>query len=100
VRFEAWLLGLSEPGSAADRFLHEIGADIARPDDVAGVAAAIRRRYEEYRQGARPGRRVVEECFSRRAQARILFDAISRCCLPGDHQVRCVEPTGAKQLHT
>jgi hypothetical protein len=84
IRFDAWLLALADPGSATDRLLRGSGADVVSPDDRAAMAAAIRRRYEQYRSGVRPGRVVVDDRFSRRTQAKILLDAFARVSgLPG-----------------
>jgi hypothetical protein len=82
IRFDARLLALADPGSATDRLLRGSGADVVSPDDRAAMAAAIRRRYEEYRSGVRPGRVVVDDRFSRRTQAKILLDALARVCGP------------------
>lgn len=78
VIFDAWLLVLCDPGSATDRLLRGIGADVVEPNDITAIAAVIRRRYEEYRRGVRPVRAVADDRFSRRTQARILFDAMAR----------------------
>ena len=78
IRFDAWLLALSDPGSATDRLLRGIGADIVQPNDIAAIAAVIRQRYQEYRRGVRPVRAVADDRFSRRTQARMLLDAITR----------------------
>jgi glycosyltransferase involved in cell wall biosynthesis len=78
VRFDAWLLVLADPGSATDRLVRGIGADVVQPNDIVAIAAVIRKRYEEYRSGVRPVRAVADERFSRRTQARILLDAIAR----------------------
>jgi hypothetical protein len=77
VRFDAWLLALTEPGTAMDRLVRGIGADVVRPNDTAAIAAVIRRRYEEYRRGGRPVRAVPDDRFSRRVQAGILLDAVA-----------------------
>jgi hypothetical protein len=78
VRFDAWLLALSEPGSATDRLLRGVRADVVPPDDITAIATAIKRRYVEYRAGVSPVRAVSDDRFSRRTQARILLDAIDR----------------------
>jgi glycosyltransferase involved in cell wall biosynthesis len=78
VRFDAWVLALSERGSATDLLLQGTEADVVSPEDVAGIAAVIRKRYEEHAQGVRPARLSIDERFSRRTQARILLDAIAR----------------------
>jgi len=78
VRFDAWLLVLADPGSATDRLVRGIGADVVQPNDIEAIAAVIRKRYEEYRSGVRPVRAVADDRFSRRTQARVLLDAIAR----------------------
>ena len=78
VRFDAWLLALVDPGSAAERILRGSGADVLASDDTEAIATAIERRYREYRGGARPVRVVGDDRFSRRRQAEILLEAISR----------------------
>jgi hypothetical protein len=78
IRFDAWLLALADPGSATDRLLRGTGADVVPPGDPAAIASVILHRYEAHRRGVRPGRVVADDRFSRRAQARILLDAIAR----------------------
>jgi hypothetical protein len=77
VLFDAWLLVLCDAGSATDRLLRGINADVVEPNDITAIATVIRRRYEEYRRGVRPVRPVADDRFSRRTQARILFDAMA-----------------------
>jgi hypothetical protein len=78
VRFDAWLLPLCDPDSAAEQLLREIGVDVFHPEDIGSIAAIVRRRYSEYRRGMRPIRAVADERYSRRTQAGILLDAIAR----------------------
>jgi hypothetical protein len=78
MRFDAWLLTLTEPGSATDQLLRDTDADVVAPDDVPGIAAAIRRRYELHRQGVTPVHIARDERFSRAKQAAVLLDAIER----------------------
>ena len=78
ARFDAWLLALAEPGSATDRPLRGVRADLVRPDDSATIAKAIRRRYLEYQSGIRSVRAVDDDRFSRRIQARIPLDSTDR----------------------
>lgn len=78
MRFDAWLLTLTEPGSATEQLLSGTDADIVAPADVPGIAAAIRRRYEMHRQGVSPTRIARDDRFSRARQAEILLDAIDR----------------------
>ena len=98
VRFDAWLLALADPGSAAERLLHGTGADILAPNDTAAIATAIQRRYQEYRSGVRPVRAVADDRFSRRRQANILLDALSQLSLAHEsgkeQQVMAASPPG------
>lgn len=78
VRFDAWLLALAEPGSATEALLHGTGADLVDPNDVDGIAAVIRARFEAYRRGERPRALNADGRFDRQRQAEILFDALDR----------------------
>jgi hypothetical protein len=78
MRFDAWLLALSDRGSANDLLLQNTGADSLDTEDVDAIAAAITRRYQAFRRGERPVRIARDDRFSRRAQARILLDAMVR----------------------
>jgi glycosyltransferase involved in cell wall biosynthesis len=76
VRFPAWILALSAPGSATALLLEGTGADVASPSDASGIAAVIERRYREHRAGVTPEPIGRDIRFSRRHQAGILLDAI------------------------
>jgi glycosyltransferase involved in cell wall biosynthesis len=77
MRFNAWLLALSDRGSATDTLLEGTGADVVSTSDVDGIATAIRRRVLAFlRDGARPSPIAADERFTRATQARILLDAI------------------------
>lgn len=76
MRFDAWLLALSAPGSATARLLDGTTADVAAPGDVDAIAAALRRRYLEFRAGTRPVRIATDQRFSRRHQAELMLDAL------------------------
>jgi hypothetical protein len=78
VRFEAWLLALTESGTATEVLLRGSGADLVEPDDVEGIATVIRRRFEAYRRGERPRALNADGRFDRARQADILFDALER----------------------
>jgi hypothetical protein len=75
-RFPAWLLALSAPGSATAMLLEGTGADVAAPWDADTILCALRRRYDQWVVGERPTPIAADPRFSRREQARILFDAI------------------------
>jgi len=83
MRFDAWLLVLTEAGSATAHLLQDTDADLVGPSDVAAIAAAIRKRYEMHRQGAVPVRVARDDRFSRAKQAEILLDAIERVSSQG-----------------
>jgi glycosyltransferase involved in cell wall biosynthesis len=76
VRFPAWILALSAPGSATAMLLGGTGADVASPGDAAGIADIIERRFREHRAGILPEPVGSDGRFSRRRQAGVLFDAI------------------------
>ena len=78
VRFNAWLLVLSPPGTATEHLLRGSGADVIAPDDVEGIAAAIRRRYEDHCRGVRPRAVNADGRFDRAAQAAMLLDALEQ----------------------
>ena len=79
MRFNAWLLALSDPGSATDTLLEGTSADVVAASDVDGIAAALRRHVHAFlREGARPSSIAADERFKRAAQARILLDGIER----------------------
>ena len=83
MRFDAWLLALTEPGSATAQLLSDTDADLVAPGDVAAISAVIRRRYEMHRQGVVPVRVARDDRFSRAKQAEILLDAIERVAVQG-----------------
>jgi glycosyltransferase involved in cell wall biosynthesis len=76
VRFEAWLLALSAPGSATELLLQNTEADVVAPNDVDAIAAVIQKRYQQHLAGVTPPRLGDDPRFSRRGQATLLFDAI------------------------
>lgn len=76
VRFPAWILALSAPGSATALLLQGTGADVAAPGDAKRIAQIIARRYEEHRAGVLPGPVGRDPRFSRRYQAGVLLDAV------------------------
>ena len=84
VRFDAWLLALSDAGSATDLLLRGTDADVVPRDDIEGIAGAITRRYEAHQRGERPTHIARDERFSRRRQARILLDALARLAPPSE----------------
>ena len=77
IRFDSWLLAIGDPGSAIAQLLRGTSADVVAPQ-VDELASAISARYREYLAGVRPVRVARDARFSRKAQARILLDAIAR----------------------
>ena len=78
TRFDAWLLILAEPGSATAELLRDTDADVVPPDDDAGIARAIRRRYDEFRAGGRPRALNRDGRFDRARQSAHLFGLLDR----------------------
>jgi len=76
VRFPAWVLAISAPGSATELLLEGTGGDVAAPGDAAAMAEIISRRYQEHRAGVVPEPIGSDVRFSRRHQAGILMDAL------------------------
>jgi glycosyltransferase involved in cell wall biosynthesis len=82
MQFEAWLLALAEPRSATARLLAGSAADVVLPGDVDGIAAVLRRRYDEHVAGRTGTRLAAEPRFGRAAQAGRLVDALERVLAP------------------
>jgi hypothetical protein len=78
IRFPAWVLALSAPGSATAELLEGTGADVAASGDADAIAAIIRRRYREHRSGVLPQPLGQDVRFTRRHQAGILFNAVEQ----------------------
>jgi glycosyltransferase involved in cell wall biosynthesis len=76
MRYDAWLLVLASPGSAARELVTGTGADVANPDDPNEAAAHIARRVRDHAQGVRPVGLAHEERFTRRFQSERLADAL------------------------
>jgi len=74
--YDAWVLALAERGSATEHLLRGSEADVVAPDDFDGLAAVLRKRYLQYASGERPKNLATNPRYSRREQARRLFDAI------------------------
>jgi glycosyltransferase involved in cell wall biosynthesis len=77
LNFKAWVLALATPESATGLALAGTGADLADPGDEAAIAEVLRRHWREFAAGSRPGRPAGTAGLRRRAQARILFDALA-----------------------
>jgi hypothetical protein len=77
MRLPAWLLAITESGSATDLLLSGRGADVVRPTDVEGMAAVLRRRYLAFAAGERASPIANDPRLSRRHQAGLLLEAIA-----------------------
>jgi glycosyltransferase involved in cell wall biosynthesis len=82
LRFPAWVLALTDSGSATDRVLAGTGADVVRPNDVDGMAEVLRRRYESFAKGEMPQPIARDPRLSRRYQAGVLLHAIAELTGP------------------
>ena len=78
VRFPAWLLVLTEPGTATDMLFAGTEADVVGPDDVDAIARVVRRHYHAFRRDGRPAPLNASGSFDRRVQAAKLLDALDR----------------------
>lgn len=76
MRFDAWLLALTEPGSATAELLADTGADVVSTTDVDGIARVLRARYDAFRRGERPVSINRNGRFDRATQAAHLYDAL------------------------
>ena len=76
MRYDAWMLALAEHGSAVEQLLRASGADVVAPDALETLTALLHLRYIQHLRGERPVRLAVNEHYSRRAQADLLFSAI------------------------
>ena len=84
VCFDAWLLALAQKGSATELLLRDSGADVVEPNDRERITNVLTERYQQFRAGQRPVRLAAKnESFSRREQARMLFDAVDRALTTG-----------------
>ena len=78
TRFDAWLLTLAEPRSAPAELLRGTEASVVAPDDVDGIAAVIRRRFDEFRAGVRPRALNHDGRFDRATQSALMFEALEQ----------------------
>jgi len=79
MQYDAWILALADRGSATEHLLRDSHADVVAPQDLESLTAVLRKRYLQYAHGERPTRLATELRYSRREQARRLFDAIEAC---------------------
>ncbi|MEO5954425.1 MAG: hypothetical protein ABIR36_01855 [Nitrospiraceae bacterium] len=80
MQFDAWLLAIAEPGSAVDLLLRESDADLVEGGNIDKMAQILRRRYIQFRSGERPKKLASNIAFSRKEQARKLFQALTPVC--------------------
>jgi hypothetical protein len=76
MQYRAWVLALAEPGSATGQVLDGSGADVVSATDEAGLTRALRTRLLQHRAGERPTGLSGVDRYSRREQAKILFDRL------------------------
>ena len=76
LRFEAWMLVLATPESAAGRLLSGTEADVVGHDDVDGIARILRRRYEQFVSGVMPRAIGRDGRFDRRLQSKKMLELI------------------------
>lgn len=84
MQCQAWILAMATPGSATEMLLRGSGADVTSPDDVDAIARVLERRFEQHRGGERPPRLCDDPRFGRKAQAKILYEAIERRVVRND----------------
>jgi len=82
VQFKAWLLVLADRDSATELLFRESGADLVEPNDVSGIAARIRCRYEQFRAGVRPNPLNADGRFDRSRQAEAMLRLLDVCSSP------------------
>lgn len=78
VNRSAWLLIFAPPESETALLLRDTDAHVVGLADADGAAAAIRRRYLEWRAGGTPVALNADGRFGRETQARPLLDALER----------------------
>ena len=83
MQYDAWILALAERDSATERLLRGSNADVVASQDLEGLTTVLRKRYLQYACGERPTRLATDPRYSRREQARRLFDAIEKCLQQG-----------------
>jgi hypothetical protein len=76
MRYDAWILALADRDSATGRLLRGSDADVVAARDLEGLVSVIRKRYVQFSRGERPTSLATDPRYSRRDQARRLFDAI------------------------
>jgi hypothetical protein len=78
MRCEAWILALAEPGSATALMLEGTDADVISATDIRAIAEVIRKRVAAFRTGERATPLAAGGRYSRREQARPLFERLRR----------------------
>ena len=83
AEYPAWLLAISEPGSATARLLAGTSADVVPPGSPDGIHEALARRYEQFRAGLQPRPLAEDARFRRSQQAVRLLEALEAVTAPG-----------------
>jgi PST family polysaccharide transporter len=83
LRYPAWILALTEQGSATADLLANSGADVLSGRDTEGIFATLRARFREHRAGITPEPLARDPRFSRATQAKVLFDRLEHLDLAG-----------------
>jgi hypothetical protein len=76
AEYPAWLMAISEPGSATGRLLTGTEADLVAPGSTDSIYEALDARYREHEAGRRPRPLAEYPRFQRSTQAAILVDAL------------------------
>ncbi len=76
MRFDAWLLALSESGSATAELLSQTSAYVSDPNDVSRISDILKTAILDHQRGVEPVAIAKNRNFSRETQANILLDAI------------------------
>jgi hypothetical protein len=78
MQFSAWILAMAEPDSATGRLLEGTAAAVVGSGEVDAIAARLSDWYQRHRRGEDPPRLADDARFSRRHQARVLFEHLER----------------------
>jgi hypothetical protein len=76
AEYPAWLMAISEPGSATGRLLTGTEADLVAPGSPDAIYEAMAVRYQEYEVGRRPRPLAEDPRLKRSTQAATLVDAL------------------------
>jgi glycosyltransferase involved in cell wall biosynthesis len=76
AEYPAWVLAISEPGSATGRLLAGTRADVVAPGSTDAIYEALNARYREHEAGRWPRPLAEDPRFQRSTQAAILVSAL------------------------